>query len=71
MAITGDSSGVCYITPFSQTSPAIAKWREDECLAGLAQAIGERSPSTRRRPKRVVVGGSDGCKGWRVATHAP
>ena len=48
MAITGDSSGVCYSTPFSQTSPAIAKWREDECLAGLAQTIGERSPSARR-----------------------
>ena len=39
MAITGDSSGVCYITPFSQTSPAIAKWREDECLAGLNRSL--------------------------------
>ena len=71
MAVAGDCGGVGYIAPLSQAGPSIAKWREDECLAGLAQAIGERSPSTRRRPKRVVVGGSDGCKGWRVATHAP
>jgi hypothetical protein len=55
MAVTGDGGGVCYIAPFSQTGPAIAKWREDECLAGLAQASGERSPSTRCRPKRVVM----------------